>query len=92
MADSDRASPSGMHHQGAAQPGPSSPKSLTSSNVPTKNSKGDRPVFTLKQMTMICEKMCKVKKITFPFLMGFVFFFLTMGHMGKKKLKTESRI
>jgi len=59
MADSDRASPSGMHHQGAAQPGPSSPKSLTSSNVPTKNSKGDRPVFTLKQMTMICEKMCK---------------------------------
>jgi len=68
MADShaaDRASPSGIAHQQAAaasalaQPGPSSSKSLNSSNVMTKISKGDRPVFTLKQMTMICEKMCK---------------------------------
>jgi hypothetical protein len=73
MADStasDRASPSGVgitHQQAAgsvasaahlAQPGPSSSKS--SANVmQTKISKGDRPVFTLKQMTMICEKMCK---------------------------------
>jgi len=68
MADStaaDRASPSGIAHQQAAasasaasiaQPGPSSSKSLNSA---TKISKGDRPVFTLKQMTMICEKMCK---------------------------------
>ena len=62
------ASPSGIAHQQAvtasaalAQPGPSSSKSLNSSNVmQTKVSKGDRPVFTLKQMTMICEKMCKV--------------------------------
>jgi hypothetical protein len=61
-------SPSGIAHQQAvtasaalAQPGPSSSKSLNSSNVmQTKTvSKGDRPVFTLKQMTMICEKMCK---------------------------------
>jgi len=67
MADStgaDRATPSGIAHQQAAtsaiaQPGPSSSKSLNSSNVMTKISKGDRPVFTLKQMTMICEKMCK---------------------------------
>lgn len=43
-------------HSLAVQAGPSSPKSLNSA----KNSKGDRPVFTLKQMTMICEKMCKV--------------------------------
>lgn len=42
-------------HSLAVQAGPSSPKSLNSA----KNSKGDRPVFTLKQMTMICEKMCK---------------------------------
>ena len=66
MADStgaDRAMPSGITHQQAAiaQPGPSSSKSLNaSSTVMTKISKGDRPVFTLKQMTMICEKMCKV--------------------------------
>jgi hypothetical protein len=62
------ASPSGIAHQqpvtasaALAQPGPSSSKSLNSSNVmQTKTvSKGDRPVFTLKQMTMICEKMCK---------------------------------
>ena len=55
MADSavqDRASPSGHHASaGAVEASPS--KSLTS------KSKADRPVFTLKQMTMICEKMCK---------------------------------
>jgi len=46
----------------STQPGPSSPqKSLNSSNnlVMSKSSKGERPVFTLKQMTMICEKLCK---------------------------------
>ena len=26
---------------------------------------GERPVFTLKQMTMICEKLCKVNKFFF---------------------------
>ena len=39
-----------------------------SSNVPSTNNRnikalmgtGDKPVFTLKQMTLICEKMCKV--------------------------------
>lgn len=61
MADSDRASPSMQHPStsvGASTSvvpaGPSSPKS-----VMNKISKGDRPVFSLKQMTMICEKMCK---------------------------------
>merc|ERR1712129_190371 len=45
----------------STQPGPSSPqKSHNSSNlVMSKSSKGERPVFTLKQMTMICEKLCK---------------------------------
>lgn len=47
----------------STQPGPSSPqKSLNSSQnnlVMSKSSKGERPVFTLKQMTMICEKLCK---------------------------------
>jgi hypothetical protein len=46
----------------STQPGPSSPqKSLNSSKnlVMSKSSKGERPVFTLKQMTMICEKLCK---------------------------------
>ena len=52
MADLDRASPNSLA-------GPSSPKSVhVMTKTPTKN--GDRPVFTLKQMTMICEKMCKV--------------------------------
>ena len=32
------------------------------SSSPAANKKTDRPVFTLKQMTMICEKMCQVKK------------------------------
>lgn len=45
------------------QTGPSSPqKSLNSSNnlvMSKSSSKGERPVFTLKQMTMICEKLCK---------------------------------
>ena len=52
----------------STQPGPSSPqKSLNSSNnlVMSKSSKGERPVFTLKQMTMICEKLCKVNKFFF---------------------------
>ena len=73
---SDRASTSGIARRHATvtaaaavvsaastQPGPSSPqKSLNSSNnlVMSKSSKGERPVFTLKQMTMICEKLCKV--------------------------------
>jgi len=59
MADLDRASPNSLA-------GPSSPKSVHSHHVMTKTSSaspsksnGDRPVFTLKQMTMICEKMCK---------------------------------
>lgn len=71
---SDRASTSGIARRHATvtasaaasaastQPGPSSPqKSLNSSNnlVMSKSSKGERPVFTLKQMTMICEKLCK---------------------------------
>lgn len=72
---SDRASTSGVARRHATvtaaaavasaastQPGPSSPqKSLNSSNnlVMSKSSKGERPVFTLKQMTMICEKLCK---------------------------------
>lgn len=56
MADCGRASPPGLVQTTTVPAGPSSPKSL---NVMTKNSKGDRPVFTLKQMTMICEKMCK---------------------------------
>jgi hypothetical protein len=51
MADLDRASPNSLA-------GPSSPKSVhVMTKTPTKN--GERPVFTLKQMTMICEKMCK---------------------------------
>ncbi len=57
MADSavqDRASPSGHHASVGAGVEASPSKSLTS------KSKADRPVFTLKQMTMICEKMCKV--------------------------------
>lgn len=52
------------HSAASTQPGPSSPqKSLNSSNnlVMSKSSSksGERPVFTLKQMTMICEKLCK---------------------------------
>ena len=39
-----------------------SPAASTSSSVAANNKKTDRPVFTLKQMTMICEKMCQVKK------------------------------
>lgn len=74
-SSSDRASTSGIARRHATvtaaaavasaastQPGPSSPqKSLNSSNnlVMSKSSKGERPVFTLKQMTMICEKLCK---------------------------------
>merc|ERR1712183_97228 len=36
-----------------------SPAASTSSSVAANNKKTDRPVFTLKQMTMICEKMCQ---------------------------------
>ena len=56
MADMDRsvaASPP-LPSSLAVAAGPSSPKGGTGKN------KGDRPVFTLKQMTLICEKMCKV--------------------------------
>jgi len=72
MADSaasDRASPSGIirSHQAvtstasatSTQPGSLSPRKSLNSNLVKSSSKGDRPVFTLKQMTMICEKLCK---------------------------------
>lgn len=54
MADMDRsiaASPP-LPSSLAVAAGPSSPKGGG-------KNKGDRPVFTLKQMTLICEKMCK---------------------------------
>jgi len=64
MADmpGDRASPSAIIPS-TVQAGPSSPRNslgaaATGLSMATKN-KGDRPVFTLKQMTLICEKMCK---------------------------------
>lgn len=57
MSDMDRgsASPPRNDNVSSTGAGPSSPKS---SVTMTKN-KGDRPVFTLKQMTLICEKMCQ---------------------------------
>merc|ERR1712183_1148502 len=36
-----------------------SPAASTSSSVAANNKKTDRPVFTLKQMTMICEKCAR---------------------------------
>ena len=44
-----------------------------SSNVPSTSNRnikslmgtGDKPVFTLKQMTLICERMCKVNKFMY---------------------------
>lgn len=58
----DRASSPSTSASGSStvQAGPSSPKSLNSNLVAKKSALNEnRPVFTLKQMTMICEKMCK---------------------------------
>jgi hypothetical protein len=38
---------------------PSSPPKNSGSATAVALKKADRPVFTLKQMTMICEKMCQ---------------------------------
>jgi hypothetical protein len=39
------------------------PAHSSSSHAPatTSNSRQDKPIFTLKQMTMIAERMCKVQ-------------------------------
>jgi hypothetical protein len=57
MADQVEAANRASPPVATIQAGPSSPRSAA--NMMAKSSRGDRPVFTLKQMTLICEKMCK---------------------------------
>jgi len=49
----------GLHGSSSIQCNSSNVPSTNNSNIKALMGTGDKPVFTLKQMTLICEKMCK---------------------------------
>ena len=51
----------GLHADSSIQCNSSNVPSTSNRNIKALMGTGDKPVFTLKQMTLICERMCKVK-------------------------------
>ena len=52
----------GLHADSSIQCNSSNVPSTSNRNIKALMGTGDKPVFTLKQMTLICERMCKVKE------------------------------
>ena len=50
----------GLHADSSIQCNSSNVPSTSNRNIKALMGTGDKPVFTLKQMTLICERMCKV--------------------------------
>ena len=54
---------SGLNAGSSIQCNSSNVPSTNNSNIKALMGTGDKPVFTLKQMTLICERMCKVNNL-----------------------------